>query len=89
MKSELFPVVPQIDSVRVLWYEHPATHPTAPSLANQTIISILSRCLPMIDKSKIPDLVETSLICMLSAAVAVLGFLLVWAIGMLAGFAPA
>jgi hypothetical protein len=43
----------------------------------------------MIDKSKIPDLVETSLVCMLSAVVAMLGFLLVWLIGMLAGFAPA
>ncbi len=89
MKSELFPVVPQIDSVSVLSYDHQVTNPIAKSLTNQPIIALLSRCLPMIDKNKIPDLVETSLICMLSAVVAILGFLLVWLIGMLAGFARA
>lgn len=89
MKSELFPVMPQIDSVRVLCYENQVKHQTPQGLADQPVITILSRCLPMIDKSKIPDLVETSLVCMLSAAVAILGFLLVWLIGMLAGFARA
>jgi hypothetical protein len=41
----------------------------------------------MIDEKKIPELLETSLICMLSAVVALLGFLLVWLICTLAGFA--
>lgn len=49
----------------------------------------LCRCLPMIDPKKVPELIETSLICMLSAVVAVLGFMLVWAVCMLAGFGRA
>ena len=39
----------------------------------------------MIDEKKIPELLETSLIYMLSAIVAALGFLLVWLISLLAG----
>lgn len=89
MKNELFPVVPQIDSVSLLCFEQQVTNPTQQNLTGQRITTILSRCLPMIDKKKIPDIVETSLICMLSAAVAVLSFLLVWVIGLLAGFGRA
>jgi hypothetical protein len=40
----------------------------------------------MTDEKKIPELLETSLIYMLSAVVAALGFLLVWLICTLAGF---
>jgi hypothetical protein len=40
----------------------------------------------MIDEKKIPELLETSLIYMLSAGVAALGFLLVWLVCSLAGF---
>jgi hypothetical protein len=43
----------------------------------------------MIEEKNIPELVETSLICFLSAAVAALGFLLVWLICILAGFGRA
>ena len=43
------------------------------------------RCLPMIEEKKTSELIETSLIYMLSAVVAALGFLLVWAICTLAG----
>ena len=43
----------------------------------------------MIDPKKIPELIETSLIYMLSAVVAVLGFMLVWAVCTLAGFGSA
>src|SRR4029450_2124843 len=46
----------------------------------------MRRCLPITEEKKSSDLVETSLICLLSGLVAVLGFLLVWLIGMLAGF---
>jgi hypothetical protein len=46
----------------------------------------MRRCLPVTEEKKTSDLLETSIICLLSAAVGVLGFLLVWVIGMLAGF---
>ena len=40
----------------------------------------------MIDEKHIPEFLETSLIYMLSAVVAALGFFLVWLICSLAGF---
>ena len=40
----------------------------------------------MIDEKKIPEFIETSVVWMLSAVVAALGFLLVWLVCMLAGF---
>ena len=46
----------------------------------------LCRCLPMINEKNIPEFLETSLIYMLSAVVAALGFFLVWLICSLAGF---
>ena len=49
----------------------------------------MRRCLPITEGKKSSDLIETSLICLLSAAVAVLGFLFVWLICMLAGFGRA
>ena len=51
----------------------------------RTGMTNLSRCLPMIDEKKIPEFLETSLIYMLSAIVAGLGFLLVWIVCSLAG----
>lgn len=39
--------------------------------------------LPMIDEKKTSDLIETSLICLLSAGVAIGAFLLVWLIAVL------
>jgi hypothetical protein len=45
--------------------------------------------LPMIEQKQIPELVETSLICVLSAAVAAFGFLVIWLICTLAGFGSA
>jgi hypothetical protein len=44
------------------------------------------RCLPMIEQKQLPELLETSLVCALSVAVAALGFLLGWLICVLAGF---
>ena len=43
----------------------------------------------MIDEKKIPEFIETSLVWMLSAVVAALGFLLVWFLGVLTGFGQA
>jgi len=43
-------------------------------------------CLPMIKEKKTSELLETSLIYMLSALVAALGFFLVWVVCTLAGF---
>ena len=43
----------------------------------------------MIDEKKIPEFIETSVVWMLSAVEAALGFLLVWLIGLLAGFGQA
>jgi hypothetical protein len=43
----------------------------------------------MIDKNDIPEVLETSLVCVLSAAVAAFGFLVVWLICTLAGFGRA
>ena len=40
----------------------------------------------MIEEKKIPEFLETSLVYMLSAVVAGLGFLLVWLVCSLAGF---
>ena len=48
--------------------------------------TITVRCLPMIEPKKTSEFLETSLIYMLSAVVAALGFLLVCLICMLAGF---
>jgi|GEM_PF-2194806 len=45
-----------------------------------------TRCLPMIEQKQLPELLETSLVCALSVAVAALGFLLGWLICVLAGF---
>lgn len=45
----------------------------------------MRRCLPMIEEKK-HELLETSLIYLLSAGVAVVGFLLAWLICVLAGF---
>ncbi|HEY6806524.1 MAG TPA: hypothetical protein VI306_23290 [Pyrinomonadaceae bacterium] len=45
--------------------------------------------LPMAEQKNIPELVETSLIWVLSAAVAAFGFLIVWLICTLAGFGSA
>jgi hypothetical protein len=39
----------------------------------------------MIEQKNIPDLIETSLICVLSAAAGLLGFFLVWLVCMLLG----
>jgi len=47
------------------------------------------RSLPMIEQKNFSEMLETSLIYLLSAAVAALGFLLVWLIGTLTGFAGA
>ena len=47
------------------------------------------RGLPMIEEKNIPELIETSVICVVSAAVAAFGFLLVWLICILAGFGRA
>ena len=41
----------------------------------------------MIEEKNTSEMLETSLIYLLSAAVAALGFLLVWLIGTLTGFA--
>jgi hypothetical protein len=49
----------------------------------------MRKCLPMSEEKKTTEFMETSLICLLSAAVAVLGFLIVWLICMLAGFGRA
>ena len=49
-------------------------------------MTIVCRCLPMIDEKKIPEFIETSVVCMLSAVVAVLGFVLVLVVCLLAGF---
>jgi hypothetical protein len=43
----------------------------------------------MIKEKNLPELIETSVICVLSAAVAALGFLLVWAVCLLAGYGRA
>jgi hypothetical protein len=43
------------------------------------------RSLPMIEEKHTSEMLETSLIYLLSAAVAALGFLLVWLIGTLTG----
>jgi hypothetical protein len=43
----------------------------------------------MIDENNIPEVIETSVVCVLGAAVAALGFLLVWLICTLAGFGRA
>ena len=43
----------------------------------------------MTEEKNIPELIETSVICVLSAAVAALGFLVVWLICILAGFGRA
>ena len=55
----------------------------------ETTMISLCRCLPMIDEKNIPEFLETSLIYMLSAVVAALGFFLVWLICSLAGFGGA
>ena len=44
------------------------------------------RSLPMIEEKHTSEMLETSLIYLLSAAVAALGFLLVWLLGALTGF---
>ena len=40
----------------------------------------------MIEQKKVPEFIETSVVCMLGAVVAVLGFVLVLLVCMLAGF---
>jgi hypothetical protein len=46
------------------------------------------RNLPMIDEKKTSEVIETSLIYLLSAAVAVGAFVLVWLVAGLLGFSP-
>ena len=48
--------------------------------------TITQRNLPMIDQKKTSELIETSLVYLLSAAVAVGAFVLVWLISLLFGF---
>lgn len=47
------------------------------------------RILPMINPKKSSELIETSLIYLLSAGVAVGAFILVWLLSTLLGFGPA
>ena len=42
----------------------------------------------MIEQKNIPELIETSLICVLSAVAGLLGFFLVWLVSMLFGAGP-
>jgi hypothetical protein len=46
-------------------------------------------CLPMTKEKRLAEFIETSLICVLGAMAAMLGFLLVWLVVTLAGFARA
>jgi hypothetical protein len=58
-------------------------------IGNPEIENRTKRGLPMIEEKNIPELIETSVICVVSAAVAAFGFLLVWLICILAGFGRA
>jgi hypothetical protein len=42
----------------------------------------------MTGQKNIPELIETSVICVLSAVAGLLGFFLVWLVCMLLGFGP-
>ena len=53
---------------------------------NRSSRSRQTRNLPMIDQKKTSELIETSLIYLLSAAVAVGAFVLVWLVSLLLGF---
>jgi hypothetical protein len=46
-----------------------------------------TRYLPMIEQKKTSELIETSLICLLSAGVAIGAFLLMWLLAVLTGVA--
>jgi hypothetical protein len=54
-------------------------------IAHEGGFTEMRRCLPIIEEKK-SELLETSLIYLLSAGVAVVGFLLAWLICVLAGF---
>ena len=56
---------------------------------SQTLNSNTTRILPMINEKKTSEVIETSLIYLLSAAVAVGAFVLVWLISLLLGFGQA
>ena len=52
-------------------------------------LSLPGGCLPMTKEKRLAELIETSLICFLGAMAALLGFVLVWLVVTLAGFAHA
>ncbi|HEX6729090.1 MAG TPA: hypothetical protein VF074_03725, partial [Pyrinomonadaceae bacterium] len=49
--------------------------------------SLSGGCLPMTKEKRLAEFIETSLICFLGAMAALLGFVLVWLVVTLAGFA--
>lgn len=65
-----------------------ACHPRLPG-ATGTGLSLPGGCLPMTKEKRLAEFIETSLICFLGAMAALLGFVLVWLIVTLAGFANA
>jgi hypothetical protein len=52
-------------------------------------LSLPGGCLPMTKEKRLAEFIETSLICFLGAMAALLGFVLVWLVVTLAGFANA
>ncbi len=52
----------------------------------QVDLRLNTKVSPMIEQKNIPELIETSLICVLSAVAGLLGFFLVWLVCMLLGF---
>jgi len=65
-----------------------ARHPKLSGLAHAGS-SLPGGCLPMTKEKRLAEFIETSLICFLGAMAAMLGFLLVWLVVTLAGFARA
>jgi hypothetical protein len=65
-----------------------ARHPRL-SGATGAGLSLPGGCLPMTKEKRLAEFIETSLICFLGAIAALLGFVLVWLVVTLAGFAKA
>lgn len=63
-----------------------ACHPQYSGVENAGL-SLPGGCLPMTNEKRIAEFIETSVICLLGALAAMLGFLLVCLVFTLAGFA--
>ena len=65
-----------------------ARHPRR-SGATDAGLSLPGGCLPMTKEKRCAEFIETSVICFLGTMAAILGFVLVWLVVTLAGFANA